>query len=385
MKNFIDLLDAALKPDATSKPKEILEQTVFIIGPELIKDGNQSLTRIFFEKLMSQFQADSYNHDSNNELNQIYQSPTLTDQERLFLIAQLANFDRNSLIPLANGIYNSKKSNAQLDKLSQIPVPLYISSTNDTMLLNAFESNRIDHFHNYFVFTKNSKSENLWCSADKPLIYGIFGFILDSSSLILRYDDLFNYLLRIDNRIPTKLIQWCNSTKYYIFLGFNFKDWHLKVIMSLLELQGKSRGYSYQLDKLNSTDSLFYKEYYKLVFVEDDSSNFIEELYSFCKEENLLRNKKADISIKLIEKVNSIISKGQGKKSFTKLIDTIRSFDIEKKFDNEITLILGQFNINERERRLGKIASSEYHPKLIQQIQAIQFLSEEIEDYYNHE
>jgi hypothetical protein len=81
-------------------------------------------------------------------------------------------------------------------------------------------------------------------TADRPLVYHLFGHLRDVYSIVLTQDDYFDYLIdvtRNNDIIPTFVRAQLTNTAL-LFLGFQLSDWDFRVFFrSIMSQEGRSR------------------------------------------------------------------------------------------------------------------------------------------------
>jgi hypothetical protein len=128
----------------------------------------------------------------------------------------------------------------------------------------------------------------------KPLIYNLFGSITSPESLILSYDDLFEYFKSVfgNNMLPKDVRSILKDADNVIFLGFQFDRWYVQLILNLLDIYDETSGFSrYALASSLSNDTrILCMNHFKIEFIGEDNSHFIDILYNKCQEEGMLRD-----------------------------------------------------------------------------------------------
>lgn len=85
-------------------------------------------------------------------------------------------------------------------------------------------------------------------SAERPLIFHLFGVTEEPASLVLTEDDYFDYLLGValnKELIPVPVREALVDTAL-LFLGFRLEDWSFRVLFrSIMSLEGRSRRRKY--------------------------------------------------------------------------------------------------------------------------------------------
>src|SRR5262249_18843750 len=93
---------------------------------------------------------------------------------------------------------------------------------------------------------------------EAPLVYHLFGSVVQPQSLVLTETDLLNFMVKIIAREPglpenirTELQK---ESKTFLFLGFGIRHWYFRILLHVLKLY-QSKNRSYALEKLNNVQS----------------------------------------------------------------------------------------------------------------------------------
>jgi hypothetical protein len=87
-------------------------------------------------------------------------------------------------------------------------------------------------------------------TAQRPLVYHLFGHLQEPASLILTEDDYFDYLIGVTGNkdlIPNEVLRALTDTAL-LFLGFRMDDWNFRVLFrSVMQREGRvrRRGYAH--------------------------------------------------------------------------------------------------------------------------------------------
>jgi hypothetical protein len=177
-------------------------------------------------------------------------------------------------------------------KLAQIPGFTYINATPDHQLRDSFIQQGINH--DYQLFNKKRNSPDIdRPSREVPLVYNFFGCIDEEDSLVITYDDLFDFLFSIlgqNQRLPRELKNVIRSARIFLFLGFDFNKWYMKMLMRLFELHADSMPIAPDQKELaDSGMRSFYIDKFAMQFIEDEPQVLIDAVYERFKSSGLLR------------------------------------------------------------------------------------------------
>lgn len=207
------------------------QECVLVIGPELLKYGDFS----------SFFAAVCHELNGNRYINNVFK------EEELFQI-RISNLTRanaersDGTRQIGKAIAKVIEQNrAELEEfatlLKGLPLHLIISLyPEEKIISNAFD-NKTHTALRYYQKKKTSEKEKFdEPSTENPIIYNLLGTLSDTESLVVTYDDLFEYIFSIlgDHRIPESLQNTLRNTNRFIFLGVNFNKWYMHLLLKLL-------------------------------------------------------------------------------------------------------------------------------------------------------
>ena len=140
------------------------------------------------------------------------------------------------------------------DLAAQLPLKYVLNCTPDSLFLNALQRHDKKGLFFDFHFNKptHNKTENdraldleKEITEDHPLIYNLLGHFDDPSSLVLTDADQLSFLDVVLQRekeatLPANIIYHFlrpplrRLRRTYIFIGFDFNEWHLRLFLHLL-------------------------------------------------------------------------------------------------------------------------------------------------------
>lgn len=348
------------------------DKAVLLIGPEVIMASHHS-DQTLKEALQTYIQNDLEGILEEDELKRIqYYS-----EDGFFFLEDSCRLD---VIESVQSFYEMQNVTHLYRKLAQLPFHLTISLSPDRLLTQAFEALDLPyHFHYYDKtnFNKNfdDKKLNFKPSKDNRLIYNIFGSIDNETSLILSYDDLFEFIQRIFNnyKLPKTIEDTLISAKCFIFIGFNYSKWYLKLLLRLMNMHQKMRKI-YGMDKPIKKDiEAFFVNEFDMNFTHLDATSFIDELYKKCEAENILIKPSTlhdfshHLPSNIVKKSSSFITNNL----FKEVFDLLNSYALQaieknkfettmKVFNNELQLIIGRYNQLEKDNQTGVLLHQDY-------------------------
>jgi hypothetical protein len=207
------------------------QECVLVIGPDLIKYGDFNS---FFAAVAHELNGSRYinNVFEEEELFQIrISNPTRVNAERNDGIRQISK--------AITKVIDQYKSDLEeiADSLKALPLHLIISLYPEEKIISTAFRNDKYTVLKYYQKKKASEKEKFdEPSLENPIIYNLLGTLSDTESLVVTYDDLFDYIFSIlgDHRIPEGLQNALKNTNRFIFLGVNFNKWYMHLLLKLL-------------------------------------------------------------------------------------------------------------------------------------------------------
>ena len=171
------------------------------------------------------------------------------------------------------------------EALAALPVSLYVTSRHDYVLDRFLEKRqRPPCTERYHFRGDNPRSIGLG-TAERPLVYRLFGWTRERSSMVLTENDLLDFLVAVvskEPRIPDNLQnELADPDNSFLFLGFGLRYWYLRILLHIFRMSG-SRRRSFALEPGLADDRstvLFYRLGYRAIkLVDTDPGRFVREL-----------------------------------------------------------------------------------------------------------
>jgi len=243
-------------------------------------------------------------------------------------------------------------------KISKIPFNVIINGSPDLSLKNAFEKLGVKYDFQFYNKKQNPKDIKK-PTQERPLLYNFFGNIQEEDSLILTSDDLFDFLFSIlggENRLPRELQNTFRTARMFVFLGFDFNQWYLKLIMRLFELHKDVLPFSNKVEIPEGLQS-FYIDNFELEFMNMEAKSFIDELYQRFSEENLLKEGSESQANPLTVQVRDLVKQGETEEALEILEDFL-----DGRSDVLLNVVIqqsGMYNRLQRQLLKGSITEAE--------------------------
>lgn len=304
------------------------KKCVLFIGPEILSGSNG--------KTLSQSLVDYLDIGNNPSIQKYYEDVGLflfTDgKEKTRTYYKIKKFYSQEF----------KEAEALFDKIAEMPFHLIISINPDDKLPAAFRKlGRKFKFDFYWKNKTGDQARNL-ASKNIPVIYNMLGYIGEQESMILSYDDLFDYFNSIANDvIPADIRLKVKDASNLLFLGFDFEKWYMQLLLRFLySKQDQYRFMQYASNSgMREKTRTFCIDQFQIEFVPTDVSHFIEQLHQRCSDAGMLKAADVDIFqhiIGLVEK-NRLSEAMQQLKIFVSEME-----DTEEELMREIVLLISK-------------------------------------------
>jgi hypothetical protein len=190
------------------------------------------------------------------------------------------------------------------NQLAQLNFPLVINTNPDQILAEILNSQgNVNCSVRYYTITNNShtrkvrfeKHQEQFDQNNKPeqLLYNVLGTFTDELSIITTESQLLNFttrILREDPALDTTVTAAFDENQYYLFLGFDFGQWYMKILFDTVLRLEKKTGRSFSINsKLENYSSdlssiELYEEEFKFFFINEDINLFLTQLLKVYNE-----------------------------------------------------------------------------------------------------
>lgn len=210
------------------------------------------------------------------------------------------------------------------EKLAELPFHLILSLSPDDLMARAFQAKGLPYTFHFYDKRRYNKEEddsilNFQPSLQHRLIYNLFGSIHNEGSLILSYDDLFEFLQRIfkNYHLPDTVRETILDANCFVFIGFNYSKWYLKLLLRLMNLHEKVRTI-YGMDVPSRPElETFYVNEFDVNFTRLNTWEFVNQLHDACREAGLLiraeelSRQDLKVSSELFTSIEELVAKDQ--------------------------------------------------------------------------
>lgn len=242
------------------------KKCLVILGPELLCENIASINSQLNKYLTKKFGSNVKYYTDNEFL-------IITPKVRLLIEDEIKEF------------YKQLQPNDLYKKISEIPFSLIVNTAPDTTLNKAFEDSGIDIDYDYY---RKYEAPQAIQHKHNTFIYNIFGDYTDINSMILTFDDLFEYLFSImgDNELNIKSeLRNANSV---LFFGFSFDKWYFKLLLRLMKLSDNKLLHSPDIDQ-ESTKNFYAEEFEVEFFTDNTACEIIDEIHRRVLKDGLIQ------------------------------------------------------------------------------------------------
>ena len=176
-----------------------------------------------------------------------------------------------------------------LESLTDLRFRIVINTTPDAFVCRLYdEIARAYHFDFYNYYKPDSGLKFDFEKNPSVLIYNLFGHYQKPESLVLTYKHQLNYIKKIvseqqNERLPDTLTNAFKDFRCHLFLGFDFEDWNLRLLLDTLykNVRENIQPYSYPIlseRKTASDTRVFFQGEFGMQFPPVDMTTFVENL-----------------------------------------------------------------------------------------------------------
>jgi hypothetical protein len=263
------------------------KKCILMLGPETAFENSNG-----FRKLYSVLLAEQLAEKIEPEIKEKIDQKNLAEVSNYFLSPNKKGRSRNNLISRVKNFYlkDDRLTTSFHQDLAALPFYLTLTTSPDILFLNALRERKKSPNIGYFNFNKGKSEVNyLEGTEDQPLIFYLFGSLQDPESLVITENELLDFLISIltPKGLPNDLVsELQDPEKSFLFLGFGFKNWYLRILLRVLNVKIAKNNCSFAIEdftpfnkkSLEST-ALFYSEgYCKVHFFEKSLEDFAKEL-----------------------------------------------------------------------------------------------------------
>ena len=199
-------------------------------------------------------------------------------------------------------------------KLARIPFTSIISLSPDDLMIKAYNDIKKDFTRGKYNGDLGFEDGPIETTKERPMIYNLMGHYEHSEDLVFTFENLFKFLDRLfQDAGKDNLRAHIKGAARFLFLGFNYDKWYLKLIFYLFR---KFRGFDTEFQRhaiFNYNENFGQKiKYYEstasfgLKFSQERERTFIDDLFNACQEKGLLSDVRSiqEVDIGALKKVS---------------------------------------------------------------------------------
>ncbi len=172
--------------------------------------------------------------------------------------------------------------------LARLPFYFAITSSPDRMFCEALKRQKKEPIIGWYNFNRKRSVMPARGTKENPLVFYLYGTYTEPESVVLTENDLLDFLVSIvaKNTLPDLLLNELQAPdKCFLFLGFGFKQWYLRILLHILEVKKKANP-SFALeqfqprhiDDFKSTVFFFQESPCRIRIFRKDLNRFAQEL-----------------------------------------------------------------------------------------------------------
>lgn len=190
----------------------------------------------------------------------------------------------------ANFLRNQTEPGQVLAAIASLPFRIILTTAQDTLLQRAYAACGKPCDDGWYRINQ-TQQDAFDEASSRPFVYQLFGRVLDKGydSLILTQQDRMDYLDSVqgvgkETRLPPALRKAMQDAKCFLFLGFDYEHWYLRVLLHVLKFNEKAElvfGLPENVPEkgLSAGAAAFFSSQYKFSFCGDKALGLLEKLH----------------------------------------------------------------------------------------------------------
>lgn len=261
---------------------------MLFLGPAALaakgKDGNwQPLT-----DLCAQHLADKYDltFGADEECTLPYVASLLRIQNR-----STDNVLQEEVAKFYTDMADKFELHPAVEQLTDLKFRIVINTTPDNFVTRLYDQIAQAYHADYYNWYKPATGFNFDFEKDsRVVIYNLLGTYQKPESLVLTYKQQLGYIKKIvgeqqNERIPDALTNAFKDFRHHLFLGFDFEDWALRLLLDTLykNVRDNVQPYSFPTKEERPAEAdtkVFFQGEFGMQFPKDTLENFVANLVS---------------------------------------------------------------------------------------------------------
>ncbi len=267
------------------------DRCVLFIGPEVALDpeSGHSLHEIKFKALSDNSGGETVYNDSDG----FFEPPLDPDLEFDLLDYYKDEFPEENII--------GKKT---LTNLAALPFSLIVSSAPDETIAEIFK--RYDKSHQ-FQYYEGHGLDDLIPEKDNPLIINALGSVTSNGGqFTYTTADFYEYIMNFE--FPAAVKKEIQQANHLLFIGFDLRKWHTKLILFMLEMHIKKDKSNRSLLSHIPHEEVkdFLQNQFQVTQIDEKYLEFSEQLSSEARKEGIAINLNRFFYKKQLTKLQSL-------------------------------------------------------------------------------
>ena len=247
-------------------------------------------------------------------------------------------------------------------KLVKIPFNLIVFLTPDQRYVAIADEEGLPIQADYYYANQPSAIKKA-PTKSSPIAYNLFGAFEEDESIILTYDDLFNFMQSIfaENRMSGSMRTAIQEAKHFVCLGLPFEKWYMQLLLRILKINNKRlTKYAANSQVQHNEIKSFFVDQFDITFVESKVGDFVDSIFEACKKDGMLREQ-ADDPQSRKERIHGLFTSAKLEDAIQELEDALRD---EKRLDDTVGDLIAhikrRMKLINRERIKGIIDTNFY-------------------------
>lgn len=331
-------------------------ECVVVIGPELLPIEGVPFYTYFLQKMSKEAQEVKFLYEKDGFL-------VFNDAKQRSMLRFQVNKIRKSLDP----------DLTTLKKIALLPIPFILSVNPDNFLAEILKdwgyvaNNPFwrGGLHGATVLDKKP-------TVEEPLIYNLFGSFEEANSLILNYDDIFQFIAASfktkESIFPEIIQEVLQNAQMFLFIGFELNRWYTQLLLRMLTNENQYKYVVNDVTKMEDKTKQFLSDGFQVAFLDPQEEDFLDTLIAyFEKKGNSLRQPRVKEEItkafeqSQLEKVRQYIEDNKIKECLD-FLEILAGMDNEDR--DAVTLLKSQYNALLDSQTKGTISNEDLQIKL---------------------
>lgn len=186
-------------------------------------------------------------------------------------------------------IADSCELHPALEQLTDLKFRIVINTTPDNFITRLYDQIAQAYHADFYNWYKPATGFNFDFEKDsRVVIYNLLGAYQKPESLVLTYKQQLGYIKKIvgeqqNERIPDSLTNAFKDFRHHLFLGFDFEDWALRLLLDTLykNVRDNVQPYSFTTKDERPAEAdtkVFFQGEFGMQFPKDSLENFVDNL-----------------------------------------------------------------------------------------------------------